>query len=143
MKNIFILILILLLLGCSTSQNRKNKDKFTGSYATESYKKRSEGYDWIKIDITKDENQIYTIKIDSRSDIKKPTCQVVMKAKRVSEDTLEDLYEKKPNNFKDTKIYFKVSDTGLEIYTKDFKDRFLLMYFCSGGGSIGGSYYRI
>lgn len=35
------------------------------------------------------------------------------------------------------------SDNSLNVFTSDMKDRYDLMYFCGGGGSLAGEYIRI
>lgn len=80
----YISVLILfLVIGCKNKTEKTEKDsaqKITNelsiiaNYVSEDYIKRSEGYDWVSVSVTKEKNNQLNISIRSRADNKKPTC---------------------------------------------------------------------
>ena len=51
------------------------KDYISGDYASADYDKRAQGYDWVGVMVRAESDQQIDIKVRSRSDIKKQTCQ--------------------------------------------------------------------
>jgi hypothetical protein len=99
------------------------------------YAQRNEGYDWVAVRVRADEDETLSISVRSRADRKKPTC------------TLDrTLYPKKENVYYTTEegqeIYFAFSGDSLTITSNDPQNT-VLYYFCSGGGSLAGTYTRV
>ena len=114
----------------------KSIQSFTGNYATSDYGKRKEGYDWVAVTFQQQTDSSVHVAIRSRADKKKPTCTFDADAVLVNRDTLEARYEGKP-------ILFAFSGDSLMIRAENTQDEGLLNYFCSGGASIAGTYYKI
>ena len=76
------------------------------------------------------------IAISSRDEKKKPTCTFDGKAKKISDNTYE-------SEFSDKKILFSFTDSTLVISAPNKDDENILYYFCSGGASLRGTYYKL
>ena len=107
-----------------------------GNYVSEGYSKRSEGYDWINVSVKQLGDSAYHIAVRSRADKKKPTCTFDADAFAAGNDTLRSTVEGKT-------ILFCFKDSLLSITTENEADQSLLNYFCSGGGSLKGSYKKL
>ncbi|MGB6129321.1 MAG: hypothetical protein WBG30_11275 [Psychrilyobacter sp.] len=113
---------------------KKSMDKFLGKYVSEGYFRRSDGYDWVSVLITKkDENNVY-ISVKSRSDKKKSTCTFDGEGVMVGNNTLKSIFNEK-------NILFDLKNDVIKIYME--KDSGLLYFFCSGGASLEGSYKKL
>lgn len=111
-------------------------DKFLGKYVSEGYFRRSDGYDWISVLISKkDDNTVY-ISVKSRSDKKKPTCTFDGEGIMVESNTLKSVFNGKV-------ILFDLEDEILKVFTEKEKDGNLLYFFCSGGATLEGRYKKI
>ncbi|MCW8848730.1 MAG: PliI family lysozyme inhibitor of I-type lysozyme [Melioribacteraceae bacterium] len=135
---------ILIFTYCNTSQkldtNRTqsslNIENIIGTYVSEDYFKRSEGYDWIAVTISKLGDLEAQIKIRSRIDNKKATCTFDGIGLLTGQDTLTAEYENKS-------ILFYIKNERLIIKAKKEEDSTLLYYFCSGGASMAGKYIKL
>lgn len=107
-----------------------------GAYVSDGYTQREEGYDWVKVMITSTTSDEISIAVRSREDIKKPTCTLDAKAKKITDNTyLAELEGKK--------VIFTFTDKSLSIEAKDEADNNILYYFCSGGASLRGTYEKV
>lgn len=157
MKNLYVFVFILTLSACnSTSQESESTTlsaikptitiaHFTGDYVTESYAKRKEGYDWMAVTISDNGNQTANIRVRSTIAKKKPSCTFEANAVLLNDSTLTYVAPRitggKDATLPDsTTMFFIKKGNDLEISTKDFNNRFDLMYYCSGGGSLMGLY---
>ncbi|MGA1932368.1 hypothetical protein ACH5BF_06550 [Arcobacter sp. YIC-464] len=140
MKNfLFIVSISFLLTACSLSRqvqevDTKSTNIFT-NYVSESYLKKDEGYDWVSVNLSKNNENSLRVKVRSRADRKKPTCTL---------DTLAYKVDKNKYNFySDGKtIELFVFENKIEFKGKTKDDEIALYYFCSGGGSIKGDYIK-
>lgn len=136
---VFILFISFLFSACNSEKNRLQKngmDKFLGKYVSEGYFRRSDGYDWISVLISKkDDNTVY-ISVKSRSDKKKPTCTFDGEGIMVESNTLKSVFNGKV-------ILFDLEDEILKVFTEKEKDGNLLYFFCSGGATLEGRYKKI
>jgi len=107
-----------------------------GSYVSDYYSKRSEGYDWIAISVTEKESDHLNISIRSRADKKKPTCTFDAIAKKVGDNVYQTQIDGKS-------ILFEFTDAQISIATEKDEDQGLLYFYCSGGTSIAGTYLKI
>ena len=134
------LIILLQFATCITKQTPNIGATFNesiyGEYVTESYFKRDEGYDWIGISIGKKDDSTATIYMRSRADIKKATCTLDANAEILDHKTLKTTFEKKV-------IILSFSESEMEVSTLEEKDGGVLSFFCSGGGSIKGTYKKL
>ncbi|QEY27109.1 hypothetical protein D0T92_02335 [Neisseria zalophi] len=105
----------------------------SGFYADESYAKRSEGYDWVGIDIAQIDREHYRVTVNSRSDTNRPTCSGNFTARVVGRDTLQVDSEQGPFQL----VFGKDSLT----IDSEEDDR-ILYYFCRGGASLIGEYHK-
>ncbi len=131
-------ITICLFASCNQTASENNKKfntEFSGSYATDGYAKRNLGYDWTTVSV-KPQNNKYQISVRSRTDIKKPTCTFDRTASAVSENTLM-VHDKNIN------ILFIFSKNSVRIRAEKEKDKKSLYYYCSGGATLEGDYYKI
>lgn len=140
-KLLLLPLVCVVLFGCKGTQNVKNEEKspmeaFVGNYVSDGYDQRSEGYDWVGVSIEALNDSVASIAVRSRMDLKKPTCRFDAKATLHAKDTLTCSYEGKD-------ILFVRTDSTLTISTLKPEDENLLYYFCSGGGSMAGTYKKI
>ncbi|MBE7645729.1 hypothetical protein [Tenacibaculum finnmarkense] len=148
MKSIKVIILLtvigLIVMGCkhnSKEQERQEKGvvvttDFSGNYVTASYKKRSEGYDWVAVSVAQNSAEEIYISVRSRADGKKPTCTFDTVAKKAGNNTFKTLTNGKI-------ILFSFKDNKISISTEKFENRLILNFYCSGGGSLAGDYEKI
>jgi len=111
-------------------------DPFIGYYATEDYARRSEGYDWVAVDIEKIDNQSAYVKVRSRGDRKNPTCTFDGVGTPVDGTTLEVQVDGHP-------LRFTRAGNALTAAVTAENDRYLLSYFCSGGATMEGPFVQI
>ncbi len=107
-----------------------------GDYVSEGYKKREEGYDWVAVTIKAIGTREAYIRIRSRADRKKPTCTFegigIMDEKGIVKV-----------NFDGKNILFIGQEDKISITTENEAQEDFLMYFCSGGGSLSGTYTKL
>ena len=109
-----------------------------GDYASEGYAKRAQGYDWVGVMVRPSGSQEIDLTVRSRNDIKKPTCSFNGKATLMGQDDAHGvIFQSKIN---DSTAFFQFKDDKLTI---DSEDKYALNYFCSGGGSLVGTYEKI
>jgi hypothetical protein len=134
---------IIFVAGCT--QNKKNVtaetststvSAFTGNYVSSEYAKRNEGYDWVAVTVKQLTDSSAHIAIRSRADKKKPTCTFDADAVFHGNNILKATVEGKS-------ILFAFSLDSLLISAENNQDEGFLNYFCSGGGSIAGTYTKI
>ena len=114
------------------------KDYISGDYASADYDKRAQGYDWVGVMVRAESDQQIDIKIRSRSDIKKQTCQFDGKATLMGQDAAHGtIFQAQAN---DSTVFFQFKDNMLTI---DSPDTYALNYFCSGGASLAGEYQKL
>ncbi|APD07226.1 hypothetical protein UJ101_01715 [Flavobacteriaceae bacterium UJ101] len=145
-KSVLLLVLIICFVSCKqTTHTQHNPSHIelenryinhSGNYVSESYSKRDMGYDWVAVKINQTSPGQISISIRSRADKKKPSCTFDSIAEKIKDNTFQTIIEKKT-------ILFEFNHNALTISTKDFDDRFILMYFCNGGGSLMGEYKKI
>ncbi|MFV0588734.1 hypothetical protein [Bacteroides reticulotermitis] len=125
---------VAILSACSSSPQPLTINDFAGSYVTDCYEQRGEGYDWSAVTIRALTDSTATISIRSRMDEKKPTCRfdavgVLFDKDRTLTTTVEGGH-----------IFFSLDADSLSISSDDES---LLTYFCSGGGSMAGKYAKL
>jgi hypothetical protein len=107
-----------------------------GSYVSDDYSKRSEGYDWVAVSVTETESNNLNISIRSRADKKKPTCTFDAVAKKVDDKVYQTQIDGKS-------ILFEFNNAQINITAEKEEDEGLLYFYCSGGASIAGTYQKI
>ncbi|MFZ4548619.1 MAG: PliI family lysozyme inhibitor of I-type lysozyme [Bacteroidales bacterium] len=141
---VLLMVCIAIFAGACTNGTKKVETKmlsegmetFVGNYVTPNYQKRGEGYDWVAVTVTQLTDSLAHIAIRSRADKKKPTCTFDADAVLNSSNVLKAMVEGKS-------ILFTFSGDSLAISAENQLDEGFLNYFCSGGGSIGGTYIRV
>ncbi|GAB3230707.1 hypothetical protein [Psychrobacter pacificensis] len=114
------------------------KDYISGDYASADYDKRAQGYDWVGVMVRAESDQQIDIKVRSRSDIKKQTCQFDGKATLMGQDAAHGtIFQAQAN---DSTVFFQFKDNMLTI---DSPNKYALNYFCSGGASLAGEYQKL
>ncbi|KQC01843.1 hypothetical protein [Pedobacter sp. Hv1] len=113
----------------------KTSDVVIGNYASSDYEKRKEGYDWVGVMVTKNNDSTVHISIRSRADIKKPTCTFDADAKRLNDSVYKA-------NVMGKDILFNFNPSQMSIATARKEDEGILNYFCSGGGSLAGIFNK-
>lgn len=108
----------------------------TGNYVSSEYEKRDEGYDWVSVAVKAAKDEQLKIAVRSRADKKKPTCTFDALAKKVNDSTFTATAEGKT-------ILFSFKDNQISITTQNESDSNILNFYCSGGGSLAGSYHKI
>lgn len=145
-NNFYLLVLILFLVISCKKETRKIEEVSTtqsteelnliGDYVTEDYLKRSEGYDWVAVSVTERANNQLKISVRSRADKKEPTCIFDTVATKVDDKVYHTQIDGKT-------ILFEFTNTQIRITSEKPEDENLLYFYCSGGASIAGSYFKI
>ncbi len=147
MNNNFYMIVMILFLtfGCKNETKKieeVSKTEITeefnvlGSYVSDDYSKRSEGYDWVAVSVMETESNNLNISIRSRADKKKPTCTFDAVAKKVDDKVYQTQIDGKS-------ILFEFTNAQISITAEKEEDEGLLYFYCSGGASIAGTYLKI
>ena len=113
-----------------------NAEQLLGSYASEGYDKRAQGYDWVGVSVAPADQKQLRISVRSRADKKKPTCTFDAVAQPISSMVYQASVDGK-------NILFTFARDAITISTKSDADRGLLNYYCSGGGSLADTYRKI
>ncbi|WP_228853431.1 hypothetical protein [Aegicerativicinus sediminis] len=108
----------------------------SGSYVDDSYSKRGEGFDWVGVRVSNNEDNTLHVSVRSRADQKKPTCTWDAKAEKIDENTYQTWYEGKT-------ILFSFTDNQISIKPENPEDNTTLYFFCSGGATLEGTYTKI
>ena len=109
---------------------------FTGSYATQEYRQRDEGYDWVGVIVSNAGTNQLLFRVRSRVDRKKPSCTWDATAFRESEDTFYSVEDGK-------RILFTFSSDTLTIAPEDPSGENVLYFHCLGGATVAGKYIKI
>lgn len=140
---LFAVLATLTAFSCKSNLNVKNieslpasVDAFTGNYVTSGYLKRNDGYDWVSVTVKQLTDSSAHIALRSRADKKKPTCTFDADAVLHDNNMLKATVEGKS-------ILFTFAGDSLLISAENKQDAGFLNYFCSGGGSIAGTYKKI
>ena len=143
-------IVMALAVGCK-GNNKKSEEKndtieqvtettqsidVTGSYVSEDYEKRSEGYDWVGVTVTSKGADKINVSIRSRADIKKPTCTFDAEADKVNDITYKA-------DLGDAVVLFSFNENVLTIAPENADNANALFFYCSGGATIAGTYNKI
>lgn len=108
----------------------------TKSYVSDDYHNRKQGYDWVAVETTVQVNNSLKVQIRSRIDKKKPTCTFDGIAYPVS----TNLYQIKQS---DMTLNLTLNAKSIDIAPAQDSDRYKAMMYCSGGGSLIGTYQSI
>ena len=108
----------------------------TGNYVSSEYEKRNEGYDWVSVAVKPAANDNIKIAVRSRADKKKPTCSFDALAKKANDSTYKAVINGKT-------VVFSFENKQISIATANKEDNSFLNFYCSGGGSLAGSYHKI
>lgn len=119
-----------------TGNTKKSISAVFGNYVSDSYSKRSEGFDWVAVTVNQLSDSTVHISVRSRADLKKPTCTFDADAVRISDNVFK-------TNVDGKSILFKFSDSTINIAAEKEEDKSILNYFCSGGGSLADTYKKI
>ena len=139
-----VVIIMMTIISCNEERNKtetiQSKSQptadITGNYVSDSYDKRSEGYDWVAVTISKiNENEIF-LSVRSRADNKKPTCTFDSKAYKIDDSTYYTSAEGK-------RVIIRFTSKAVEIAAEKPEDETALYFFCSGGATVAGTYKKI
>ncbi|WP_067148005.1 hypothetical protein [Pseudotamlana agarivorans] len=108
----------------------------SGSYITEDYTKRGEGYDWVAVLVNQTSDNDINVKVRSRADKKKPTCTFDTKAYKKSDGVYYA-------NVSGKTVLFTFKDNKLNITTENKADEAALYFYCSGGATFAGDYSKL
>ncbi|MDO6675860.1 PliI family lysozyme inhibitor of I-type lysozyme [Tenacibaculum sp. 1_MG-2023] len=108
----------------------------TGNYVSSEYEKRNEGYDWVSVAVRPAADNNIKIAVRSRADKKKPTCTFDALAEKTNDSTYKAVINGKT-------VVFSFKNKQISIATANKEDNSLLNFYCSGGGSLAGSYHKI
>lgn len=109
---------------------------YTGTYVSEGYPLRDQGYDWVGVSIDPLSDSTAHIAVRSRIDQKRATCTFDSDASLTDHGTLVVPFE-------DTRFFLSLSGDSLKIWGENEKSSNLLYYFCSGGATLEGTYVRL
>ncbi|MBB1149016.1 hypothetical protein H4K35_02545 [Myroides sp. NP-2] len=106
------------------------------TFASEGYATREAGSDWVKVNLKSTSPDQVTIVVSSREDIKKPTCSLETVATKVADNTYQAVLQ-------NSQVNFSLGEGQLTIDTVNESDRGVLSFYCSGGGSLQGTYTAV
>jgi hypothetical protein len=118
-----------------TSHELPGIPDYEGTYVSDGYQLRSEGYDWVAVSVYPLSDTSAHVAVRSRVDLKKATCTFDSDARLIESGELAIPFE-------DKLFLFSLTGDTLQIAGADEKSRNLLYYFCSGGASLEGRYVR-
>lgn len=118
------------------SQSTNATTQTAKTYVSDGYHKRHQGYDWVAVETTEQADNSLKVQIRSRTDKKKPTCTFDGIAHPVS----SHLYQLKQG---DMTLNLTLTAKSIEIAPAQDSDRHKAMYYCSGGGSLIGTYKQV
>ncbi len=152
MRSIFFsVILFLTFISCNSNadktQSKTTTDSTTitatpasvdrsGNYVSADYANRAKGFDWVAVAVKNNSGDSVSISVRSRADKKKPTCTFDAVAHKQNDSTYVAVAQGK-------NILFTFSGDNITIAAENVADSGVLNYFCSGGGSLSGSYTKI
>ena len=117
-------------------EKQNTSSSYFGSYASDGYEQRNEGYDWVGVTVTEDEVENIKISVRSRADQKKPSCTLDMKAEKLSDSSYRGYVSGKP-------IMISFTENSVKISPESEQDSGTLYFFCSGGATVAGEYRKI
>lgn len=109
---------------------------YLGNYVTESYFEKESGLDWVAVSVKQAEGDDLFIFVNSRDDIKKPTCTFEAIAQKQSDSVYVATVD-------DKNILFTFTETAVKISTERVEDVGILSFYCSGGATLAGSYTKV
>ena len=118
-----------------TEQVQSQSDQFVGDFVSESYSKKGEGYDWVAVRITKDPEGKLFATVSSRADQKRPSC--------AWQSELEEENGIWEGEILDQKIKFSLQGDTLHLTTDSEAASNASYFYCNGGGSLKGDYFRL
>lgn len=107
-----------------------------GSYVSDGYDKRGEGYDWVGITVRKTGEKEIFVSVRSRADKKKPTCSMDTKAYMRNDSVYTTVLDGK-------NVILTLGGDALTIAAELKEDEAALSFFCSGGATLAGSFRKI
>ncbi len=122
--------------ACKAPQQTTKATTQTKTYVSDGYNKRKQGYDWVAVETTKQANNTLKVQIRSRADKKKPTCTF----DGVAYPVRTNFYQLKQG---DMMLNLTLNVKSIDIKPAQESDRNQAIYYCSGGGSLIGSYKQI
>ena len=115
-----------------------------GRYVDGGYYNHHSGHDWVMVTISSlpSASDKVAVKITSRSDIKKPTCEYEGQASFKGQDEGHGvIFEGKLDEKEGTDlIFYQFKDNKLAI---DSNRAYALNYYCSGGATLKGDYTKV
>jgi hypothetical protein len=109
---------------------------YLGNYVSDSYDKRDEGFDWVAVTISQEQEDQIQIKVRSRADKKRPTCTFDATAYPMDESTFQA-------SINGETILFSFNENSIKIKGGSENSEGVLAFYCSGGGSLAGTYQKI
>lgn len=119
-----------------TFVEQANLTSYEGTFVSDGYGQRSEGYDWVAVSVQILSDTSAHVAVRSRVDLKNATCTFDSDAFWYGDGKLVIPFE-------DKQFIFSLSADTLKIRGADEKSANMLYYFCSGGASLEGDYVRL
>lgn len=149
-KSLFSVALCLLIISCNPKAkevveevsemeeevNPATPSPYVGNYVTEGYFEKEKGYDWVAVSVKGSDDKQLLILVNSRDDIKKPTCTFEAMAQRVSDAVYKTTID-------DKTILFTFTNSTIKISPEKDEDKALLHFYCSGGATLEGVYQKV
>jgi hypothetical protein len=146
----FAILYTTLMVSCIPSQPAENETESPsasglsgtqavfGYYVSKDYDKKADGYDWVSVRLAPYPENIEElwVSVRSRADKKKPTCTFDAIAVALNDSTYQTL-------IRNQEVWFTVVGNQLLISTNEESGEEMLSYYCSGGGSLSGTYQKI
>ena len=151
MRTILSLVIALSLGASFTSCKNRNKQQaenipntlvsaeqtdFSGNYVSGDYLKRAEGYDWVAVQVNQLSDSLVKVSVRSRADKKRPTCTYDAIAGKID----QGLYKASIDG---NGVMFQFNADSVKIFPEPDNQYANLNYFCSGGASIEGKYFKL
>ncbi|OOS23974.1 hypothetical protein B0681_08430 [Moraxella porci DSM 25326] len=124
--------------ACTTPQviSSQTANATAQSYVSDDYHNRHQGYDWVAVETARQANNSLKVQIRSRIDKKKPTCTFDGIAHPIS----SNLYQIRQG---DMTLNLTRNANSINITPAQDSNRHKAMMYCSGGGSLIGTYKQV
>jgi hypothetical protein len=121
--------------GSSVPEEAQPTD-IAGSYVSDGYDRKAEGYDWVAVLVERKSGDMLDISIRSRADKKKPTCFMNADAEKVNDKVYRAMVDYVP-------VLFTFEGGNVTISAERPGDGDRLHFYCSGGATVAGTYAKI
>lgn len=135
----FVAVFAMLAIGCQSSEESSPdpipQETPFGYYVSDGYAERDQGYDWVSVELREGDEGCLKLRVRSRADQKRPTC--TWDATFYPQD--DKTYLARENGYS---VRLSLFGDSLQIQGADSTANVGLHFFCSGGATVAGTYYK-